>query len=605
MIRKIVFTLGVLLLAAFYLHQLVLPGLAFDEQHIGFYTDSVFFSGYTNYPGGMAEYAATFIMQFFYYDIAASLLVALFGVFSGLLISTIIQKVFQLRFFYHNILITTGLFISLHSVYHLHFFVTFVVTIAWLFIYSYVMLPKSRFRFLFGILMAILLYYLSGPIALYIYAASCLCIEVLYGKPLYRIVKTVVLPAMALIIPLLGFKYIFLVSKHDAFFRIFVIDAFVLRENFWILYFLYAYLPISIILSAIYPFFRKKTSKSTSKKTKQKKAFLQQTIAYTLVVILVAFLAYSNYNKQMRDIAVVKRLAYEKQWDEVIEKALEIDYYHYFINLEYNRALAHRGRLLEQLFRYPQMRGVKSVAPDGYDNIVAMPIITDLYYDLAYIEAARRWADEVITYVVNSPRSMETLIKSTLIKGEYPLSEKYIAKYNNNFLFSKKAARFKQMLTDSASITSKYPEIAQKRKYMPRDSVFTNITSYMLKSLIRKNHNNRFAAEYLMANYLLKKDFKSFISLYDRLKKQYQKPPRVCEEAIVMRATMTRDTTMVKHFNVSKSAFLRFMEFGKTMKQYQNKDAAQNALQNYADTYWYYYFFINTTEQKKQAGKKY
>ncbi len=601
MIRKIVFSLGLLCIATFYLHQWIIPGLAFHEQHIGFYTDSVFFSGYTNFPGGPAEYAATFIMQFFYYNMAASLLVPFFGILSGLLVNTIIQKVFRLRFFYHNILITTGLYISLHSVYHLHFFVTFVVFIAWLFVYLYLLLPKNKFRFLLGIPFAIFLYYLSGPMALYIFLASCLSIEILYGKPLFRITKGVVLPAMAFAIPYLGFKYFFLINQHDAFLRIFVIDAFILRENFWILYFLYACLPLTIILSAIYAVFRKKISK----KTKQKKARIQQLVSFALVIILIVFLAYSNYNKQMRDVALVKQLAYEAQWDQVIEKALETDYYHYFINLEYNRALAHRGRLLEQLFNYPQMHGVKSVAPDGYDNIVAMPIITDLYYDLAYIEAARRWADEVITYVVNSPRSMETLIKSTLIKGEYPLSEKYIAKYSNNFLFTKKAERFKQMLTDSANITSKYPEIAQKRKYMPRDSVFTNITSYMLKSLFKKNHNNRFATEYLMANYLLKKDFSNFLPLYNQLRKQYKKPPRVCEEALVMRATMTRDTSMIKHFNISKNAFLRFVKFGKTMKQYQDKNAAKNALQNYADTYWYYYFFINATEQEKQAAKKY
>ncbi len=594
MMRKIIFSVLLVIAVSFYLEWFIMPGLAFHEQHIGFYTDKVFFGNHLNYPGGLSEYVAKFIMQFFYYDIAASLIICFFGILAGILVNEITRREFKFNFFYKSVIITTLWLAALHSNYQLHVNVTFVVITSWLFVYLYTLIPRIKYRFLMALPIAGLLYYLSGAIALYIFMGSCIFIELNYQKNGFKILKTTILAGFAYLIPLIAYEYIFLISPKDAFFKIFLLGSFALTHTLWDLYLLYAYLPVIMLFTLIFACIRKKNSE----KIKQLYKLPLQITIYAVIVGILAFFLHANYNKKLKDIAEIKVLAYEKQWDEVIKKSLSLNYYHYFINLEYNRAIAHKGALLHDLFKYPQLRGVKSIAPDGFDNIVAMPTITELYYDLAYIEAARRWADEVITYLVNSPRSMEILIKSTLIKGEYPLSEKYIAKYNNNYLLNKKGKKFQQMLEDSAEIT-KYPEIKQKRNFMPRDSVFTNITSYMLTSLFKKNKNNKMAREYLMANYLMQKDFDNFIAVYNQVKEQYATPPKICEEAIVMQATVTQDTTLLRRYNISKEAFIKFVKFGRILKNTSGEEATKKALHAYADTYWYYYFFNPFVNKQK------
>ena len=68
------------------------PFLHYHFQHIGFDTTLAFFKSYTTYPGGIADYAAEFIAQFFSINDFGILLIVLVASLQGLIALDLVTR---------------------------------------------------------------------------------------------------------------------------------------------------------------------------------------------------------------------------------------------------------------------------------------------------------------------------------------------------------------------------------------------------------------------------------------------------------------------------------------------------------------------------------
>ncbi len=69
------------------------PFLHFHSQQIGFLTTFGFFKSYTTYPGGIADYVAEFVSQFFSYNSFGSLLIIAIASLQGFIALDIVTPV--------------------------------------------------------------------------------------------------------------------------------------------------------------------------------------------------------------------------------------------------------------------------------------------------------------------------------------------------------------------------------------------------------------------------------------------------------------------------------------------------------------------------------
>jgi hypothetical protein len=405
------------------------------------------------------------------------------------------------------------------------------------------------------------------------------------------------LSLFTILIPFISYRYLFLVDFQHAFFK----SPVTLEDNgidrHWLL--LIAQFSLPILLCVLLILYKtsalKKLTHIISENKRTRLISISSFFGITVIVLLFLFFTRKDHEKTL---ALISFNAYNENWNEVekliLNKAAASNEYNVYFNFEYNRAIAHQHRLLEDLFRYPQQARALCIAPDKAFNARMMVAISQLYFDLSYIEASRRWADEQFTAFSNSPRLLEDLIKCAIILEEYPLAEKYTNRLNNNLLAKERARDYLETINMPAT-TWENNFYKTKRKFVVEDSLFNLQTIRMLKSLFHHDSSNIFAAEYLAAYYLLEKDFKHFIEVYDVLHNKYAAIPRACEEAMVMEIFKSRSNELILKYGGNRNVFNEYVNFMKIISDPGNRVNGRMAMERvemYKNTYWYYFYFI-------------
>ncbi len=250
------------------------------------------------------------------------------------------------------------------------------------------------------------------------------------------------------------------------------------------------------------------------------KVLLVQGIQVAILLILGYLLICYSYNPLTYNIIDYDYLVRNHQWQKILDKAQG-----QITNTPLgascvNYALAMTGQLDDHLFEYYQ-NGAEGLFPSFARDMTSPVPTSDIFYSLGMINDAERYAFEAQEAIPNyrkSGRLMQRIIQCEIINGNYKVAAKYLRMLKKSLFYHSWADRQMQFLGNDRAVNAD-PEYGRLRdlRIKHTDYLFSDREMDQMLGLLmidNKKYNNKMAYEYLIAYELLQKDMHHFMEYY-------------------------------------------------------------------------------------------
>jgi len=322
---------------------------------------------------------------------------------------------------------------------------------------------------------------------------------------------------------------------------------------------LYAFVPSLVLMAVLGRILHRIGAKAQSGPREKKIRLAKNTgraktndrlwiVARAVVVTAAAVLCLALSRNYIRDERRLHYHASQRDWDRVIALAHHMRGRRVFTRsavFDINRALAHQGRLGEELCAYPQDE-TKSLFLSFEDMAGRLQHakLIELYLDLGCPNAAQKNAYELLDNEGPSPYVLEALVRIHLVKAEYESARIVFGALRKHAGGQPYVRRWQDVIADPTRAES-HPLLHAWRRVQGTANRAVGGVSFepLLKSLLQDTPGHRLAFEYLMAHYLLKHQRAEFMDCLPLLKPLgYQQLPRQYAEAVLVHALETRTT---------------------------------------------------------------
>jgi Family of unknown function (DUF6057) len=579
---NILFFVIAVLILVFFFRQVDLS-LVYHMHQPFFSNRCNFLQYYLSYPGGISDYAGLFVFQFYGNKTAAILLVLLQLSIWVFLFYCLVRNFLNPAFLPIPVVLSAVPLIAGHGSYPFTPDISVAVTLALgsAVIYRKIN-PKTLASLLLYFLMALLVFYMADSIGLAVFLAGTLPFQIHEKKVILSLLSVTGI----LILPLIWYWFdMHYASLGEAYRGHFITGG----KEFIPLLINSIPLLVFILLSAsLYAIPLLNRKNFTSEMT---------LIKFMILLPFLFFVSFKlTYNPEFKKVLRIDRMACEKKWDELL-KITDIDLVqNKTVLMQANRALYHKGNLLNYLFFYPQnYRQDGLIIQSPTSSSIAVPL-SEIYYDMGLINEARHWANEALTVLGNQPRILRQLVKTYLITGQYRTAEKYLNIMESS-LITRSWANAHRIYLFCDECVEKDPEMGHLRRMNPATDFFAAIENPYdnLRHLVADSIPNPMASEYFIAHRLLSCKPGEILSCLPKLKSiGYDKLPLSCQEAILMyQANRGKKTFSLPGYTIDASIQNNFNDFSAILfgKYKGDLAAAKKSLNKFSQTYWYYYLY--------------
>ncbi|MBN1895735.1 hypothetical protein JW906_14675, partial [bacterium] len=517
---------AVFVFSLFYILLHIEPELIFERQEPAFFIESSFFSRFASWSGGLLEYAASFFTSLFSIPMlgAAIITLALMGValFTRNWLSAIRAPGTPdfLEF------VPAAILLMLHSQYAHSFAHTLGLLTA--LACSALFRALSRRRPVLEILLfAVLMILVRRALAGHAFSFALLCVLQVLAEP-YMPLRNRILQASLFMTAAVILFFIPAPGINGSPIGETLLKNLISLEHdrpAWAPALLYGFYPASWLASLLM-----KKSAGTGQKRRMSPWMWAGIAAVYGFAVLFAFRDPANSSLK------IALFSHEKRWDDLLKIAREEKTNRFFDHIQVNRALYHQGKLLESMFAWPQTWGTAGLLiPQEYGYVFPLAI-SDLFFEMGHVTESQHWAYEAQAMRENSPRNLQRLFMTHLLKGNPRIAERYLFHLKHSPLYGQWASGREALLREPSRIL-KDPELARIYNLMPA-SDFIVRNAYPeddLINLLKSNPANRMAFEYLMAWRLLSRQVDEIALESNRLALfRYAHIPRHIEEALLI-----------------------------------------------------------------------
>ena len=529
--------------------------------------------------GGFAVMAGQWLVQFFvlpYMGALISTLLTLMGaIFLGLSLRKLDQKnlwwmplVFLPFFLYH---------ICLQDVY-VHYDGLVALAIGCVCLWKYTMLPKDRWglRLTGGIVIMMVLFYLAGSVAVLI-SLTILLLDLLRKAP--KAYLSVLPLALVMFTGIVAVYYGWMVDYAYAFWTKgyceYYFEPTAIHTLSWI--------SIPILLLIVW----------LSIRWECKRTWIQPCLSFVLLVLMCfgcQRLATAQMNYPYYAFLKQSHYADTEEWDK-LTKVLDISATNE-IQMNYlNLGLAHQGRLLTDLFLYPQ-QNINSLMTSYVQYTDMGVLMSRLYYQMGVIGASQYQAfSSTVGITYDNPSMTKLLIKTYLINGNYKIAEKQINLLEKSWYYADWATDMRKYLYNDDAVMAD-AELRKMRLSLPDNDGYAMLYGPLvdLQTVMDANPDNREAAEYFIAMLLIAKDYNGINFFVDRYygKGCMTTLPERLQEAVV--AINEHDPDFCRAHGVSEETIDRFSQFRQDVLTLRRSGATNMSrlAAAYGKTFWYY-----------------
>ena len=301
----------------------------------------------------------------------------------------------------------------------------------------------------------------------------------------------------------------------------------------------------------------------------------------------------------IRDERLLNYYSRQRDWDQAIALAHRMRSGRVFTRsgvFDVNRALAHGGRLGEELCAYPQDETrALFLSFDDMTGRLQHTKLLELYLDLGCPNAAEKNAYELLDNEGPSPYVLEALVRVHLAKGECESARIAFGAMRKHAGSGEYVHRWQAVMADPARAESD-PLIRTWRHVQGTVDYAVGGISFesMLKRLPQETPDHRLAFEYLMAYYLLKHERAELVSRLPLLRPLgYDHLPRHYAEAVLVHSLETRTPVNAQGWTIPPDVQSQFREIESVVKNARgNSQAVFDVLApKYGDAYTFYSMF--------------
>ena len=424
---------------------------------------------------------------------------------------------------------------------------------------------------------------------------------------------------LILLIPYLVNTFVFDLNLSEAYSRVWPSTVQLALKEKVLAYSFFAFLPIAGLGCGIWRYFAEKPKPKKSRRGKKRKlsmayrgprtrfsmlAVIRQSKYKWLLNTLALFVVTSaiiwlTYDPVARNNQYIDYFSRNKMWDELLKHSRKssVQNYDMFICHDVNRALYHTGRLLEDMFLYPQhYAGLLLTQNQRFPKelLVQMWVkSSNTLYELGHINEAENASYEALSTLGYYPDGLLRLALINIIKGQTDAARTFLYALSEDFLYEDIAKQYLRRL-ETDPLLSQDEQIQRLRSFMLVEDSIEKTTP---KDLLDKNKHNRMAFEYLMAFLLLTGQHNAVansIGYLDNFDYPQGYIPRHLEQALLLYMAMTNkeaDTHGRRINTATISRFQRFMQLYQRSKlEFHNPGKALE--KEFGDTYYYFYFFL-------------
>ncbi len=581
--------------------------LIYQYQEPIFFFNSRFFHEHLLFPGGVADYIASFLAQLYYFPWVGALMITIFAALTVFFTRWLIQKTGgEIKVGVISFL-PALLLLACHSKYEflLNFTVGYILALLFSFLYISLVSENKVMRFLIYFLSSLLLYFLIGG-AFFLFVLLCGLFELLRTRR-YILGSLIILSGVGL--PYLAASFIFLVSMRKAYVHLLPFDYINKKINLLHIA-LYVFYPLVLIVQGIINFRDSKKGKAVKRNALTSLigrvgSRVNMTLQVIVIFILLVVTAFLSYEKVRKDQIMVDYYARFHEWQQVLKTVKGASQLDLEMIFQANRALYHLGLLSSDMFALPQIWGINGLLIPQ-DVRFKYPLQSSyFYFDLGHINEAEHWAHESMSIRGETGWTLEQLALVNIVKGEFDVAHVFISKLNQTLLFRRNANQLRQLWKDSTRFSSD-SRILAMRSRMPNPEhdfiYYSDYSDVVLERILNNNPSNKMAFEYLMALYLLSDNLGQFASEISRLKDLgYDEIPRHYQEALLLYIAVygNRNLPSLEGYKISAKTITRFKNFQDILKKFRgNKSLARNELyKNHGNTYWFYSLYYKPKEQ--------
>lgn len=573
-----------LLLTIGYIGFVVQPYLYAHHAQSPFIFSVAFLKNFLQFPGELAEYIANFFMQFFYKPFPG---IIAFSLFSGLqfvlvllLLRTISKSIFTPLLAMIPLMLSVVLVNNYNLPYSTEISVILILSVLLLQVKSGTTIFRLIFVYFSG---ALLLYYISGSgyFLLFTMTAALFPFNLNHKQ---RVIFMVFLAGFALILPYVAAHFIFALPPKQQYFYLFPPKAFFMDYKPSIIFALYLLsMPVLIIISSILKWIETKTQKLTA---------IQTVIILILVIGLTIFSHYFSFQPDEKKKVTADYYCYTNNAEKTAANAKSLKEYNFKANVNYNLVMSRTGQLTEKIFDFMQITGSDAIYPDVEFQAEMSFVTADFYYHLGFITEARHWAYETLVFYPDNRRTMQLLVKTHLVTGEFTAAWQYLSMLKSGFGSKKFISEFEPVINDT-TLFGCYPELVEKRSFIPAEGELSPLIEERLNQLLAANPQNKKAFEFLALYYMMESDPEKFIELYKIAGQYFDKIPVVYEEAMLIFGEKY-ELPINDQFQISGETKTRFDDFTKKRDLYKNSiRMARNMLyKEFGSSYFYYREFV-------------
>ena len=563
---------------AFYQHASQEPLLMYREQQQIFLWDGDYIAGLLKQVGGFATLGSQFLVQFFHLPWAGAVITSILTSLTGYMLWLSIAQIKKNSIIW----VALTLFASyLQGIYLLemgyHYEGVIAMLCCSLLLYLYVLVKERSILYIslaVGAVFTLLLFVFVGSIAT-LFAIGALAYDLLqnpkkgWTSSLFLIVCLVAALIFVSNGKVVGFDYA-LWTKGYYEYHI---------EQGWWQALAWIAVPVIMIVSKL------------TVRLEQKPVW--EVVGVILLLVAGGWFIFvqseNRINKDFRTMAELQRCVNLEDWDGIINNR-NINYQNYLHLNFLNLALSHQGKMMTDLFKYPQ-KGAQSlmVGYQAYNDINVL--FSHIYYHTGVIsEALCLSFGTMIATTHGNPSLLKLLVKERLIYGDYQVAEKYISRLEKTYAYNNWANSMRRFLFNDEAIAND-PELGAKRKSLPDEQpsfvILDGIMADLIKVIGTETEENH-AFEYAMAMMMLEKNMQGVKYLIEMT--GGRPLSELMQQAVTVYAE--HDEEYCRSHGVSDETISRFMSFKQAvLNARRNNMNQQTALASYRGTFWYYYMF--------------
>lgn len=551
--------------------------LSYHEQLQLFQTDGDYFSEKLSLPGGMADYIAEFIVQFYFVPILGALAIALIYTIIQWLSWSLMRRLGAANSLYPlSFILPIALWAYMgNENVMLSFGVAIIAILAVALLWTMIKGKAAR-----AISMAVAI-----PIAYWLFG-SCVFSLVLFAA-IYEIIDgrrywTIGLYALIAIASVLASGQIV-----D-----YPIDRLFIGLNYFRFPDILPYVQLAImVLAAILPM-AGKIDVSRLEGKAQKVIIAAETIVVALSAWGLIKVSFDETKYELIDYDYLVRTGH---WNKIIEKATKKQPSLPMSVASLNLALYETGQLPDRMFEFFQ-NGGEGLFP-AFNRDFTSPLSTaEIYFRLGMVNTAQRYmfeAQEAIPNYAKSTRMTKRLAETNLINGQYEVAAKYLGMLKQTLFYKSWAEDASTYLYNSKKIGT-HPLWGKLRKYRyTEDFLFSEEEmDQMLGMLFVNCKENRMAYEYLMAYVMLQRDMKKFMAYYPLGRNLgYNHIPRSYQEALLFSWTQTHRNFNGLPYSIIPEVMQAVNTFGSIYQQ--NPNDPRLKAEPLKSSYWNYLLVKN------------